>query len=103
MEETRVLIKPIITEKSMDQAGRGRFTFAVEKIATKANIKKAVEAQFKVNVVSVQTLIMKGKKRRAGKKRTVHTLAPAKKAIVRLVAGQRIDMFEVQTEEGKKT
>lgn len=101
MEQTKILIRPIITEKSMDQAGRGRFTFMVEKEATKPQIQKAVEDQFKVKVLSVQTLIVKGKRGRGGKRRTVIRRSPAKKAIVKLSPGQRIDLFEVPQEVPK--
>lgn len=99
MDTTSIIIAPVITEKSMDEAGRGRFTFVVDKDANKAEIKKAVEEQFKVNVVSVQTLITKGKKRRVGKRRVTFIRPSLKKAIVKLVDGQRIDLFEVQKEE----
>lgn len=99
MEATNILIRPVITEKSMDEAGRGRFTFVVTNGATKPDIKKAVEEQFKVNVVSVQTLTTKGRGARVGKRRTQVELKSVKKAIVKLVDGQRIDLFEVQ--EGK--
>lgn len=101
MEQTEILIQPIITEKSMDEAGKGRFTFMVVKEATKPQIKKAVENQFKVNVLSVQTLIVKGKRGRGGKRRTVIKRSPAKKAIVKLAPGQRIDFFEVPQEVPK--
>lgn len=101
MDAASVLIRPIITEKSMDEAGRGRFTFVVAKAATKPEIKKAIEGQFKVNVVSVSTLISKGKKGRAGKRRVEVIHASFKKAIVGLKEGQRIDMFEVQSEAPK--
>lgn len=103
MDQTSVLIRPIITEKSMDEAGRGRFSFAVMKYATKPEIKKAVEEQFKVNAISVQTLIMKGKSRRAGKRRMKVHMSSYKKAIVKLAQGQRIDLFEVPEKETQKT
>ena len=101
MEQTDIIRRPVITEKSMDEAGRGHFTFAVLQAATKIDIKKAVEGEFKVHVLSVQTLIAKGKRRRAGKRRTEAEGKPFKKAIVKLKEGERIDLFEVQ-EEGKK-
>lgn len=102
MDAASILIRPIITEKSMDEAGRGRFTFVVAKNATKPEIKKAIEGQFKVNVISVATLVSKGKRGRAGKRRTEVVYTPFKKAIVGLKEGQRIDMFEVQEGEKKK-
>lgn len=102
MEQTDILIRPVITEKSMDEAGRSRFTFVVAKAADKAQIRHAVEEHFKVDVISVQTITMKGKTRRAGKRR-IETKMPAfKKAIVGLKEGQRIDLFDVQKEEPVK-
>lgn len=101
MDQASILVRPVITEKSMDEAGRGRFTFIVAKAATKPEIKQAVEGRFKVKVVSVQTLIIKGKQARVGKKRVSIILSPRKKAIVKLLEGQRIDMFEVQSEAPK--
>lgn len=102
MDQTNILIKPIITEKSMDEAGRGRFTFAVLEKANKPQIKNTVEKQFNVNVISVKTLIVKGKKSRVGRKRIVRHASPFKKAIVELSQGQKIDLFEVQTETPPK-
>lgn len=96
--ETRVLIKPIITEKSMDGAGRGRFTFKVAQGANKFEIKKAVEDQFAVHVMSVQTIYLPGKTVRTGKKRMETTTSPWKKAIVKLKEGEKIGLFEVGKE-----
>jgi len=62
------LIRPIITEKSMREAQKGRFTFETAKHADKLTIKKIVEELFKVRVLSVATRIVKGKSKRFGKK-----------------------------------
>ncbi|RJQ38844.1 50S ribosomal protein L23, partial [Candidatus Microgenomates bacterium] len=64
-----VIIKPIISEKSMAHAGAEKFTFMVSKDSDKKSIKKAVEKKFKVNVLSVSTHIVKGKNRRVGARR----------------------------------
>lgn len=101
MDEGRIITAPIITEKSMNEAGRGRFTFAVAKDATKTQVKKAVEQLFKVHVMSVQTLVGKGKRARTGKKRVEIALSHFKKACVKLAEGERIDLFDVQTETAK--
>ena len=89
-----VIIAPLISEKSMNDAGFGKFTFKVSKKADKKQIKKEVEDKFKVDVLSIATLIVKGKKRRFGAKRTEATLSSWKKAIVKLKAGQKIDVFD---------
>ncbi|MDP3758652.1 MAG: 50S ribosomal protein L23 [Candidatus Daviesbacteria bacterium] len=89
-----VLKRPIITEKSMNQAGLGKFTFEVVSRADKKNIKQAIEEKFKVTVISVATNIVKGKTARVGKRRAEITKSSWKKAIVGLAKGQKIDLFE---------
>jgi len=89
-----VIIAPLISEKSMNDAGFGKFTFKVSKKADKKQIREEVEDKFKVNVLSIATSIVKGKKRRFGANRTEVTLSSWKKAIVKLKAGQKIDVFE---------
>jgi len=96
MNITDVIIAPLITEKSMKEAGLGKFTFKVAKKADKNNIARAVEDKFKVNVVSVATIIVKGRTQRFGKRRVETALPDWKKAIVKLKAGEKIDLFEVQ-------
>ncbi len=90
-----ILLKPIITEKSMREATVGRFTFAVAVEANKPAIKKAVEEVFKVRVTHIDTTTIKGRTRRAGKKRRSVVIAPFKKAIVALAQGQKIDYFDI--------
>lgn len=101
MEQIDILRRPVITEKSMSQASVGRFTFEVAMEASKNQIRQAVEKQFKVKVVSIHTLIVKGKKKRVGKKRQQVKNSSRKKAIVTLFPGQKIDIFE-GVESGKK-
>ncbi len=96
MEITRILKRPIISEKSMQAAKTGRYTFEVERKATKSEIKKAVESQFGVKVIAVYTLIQKGKSRRGGQRRIATSLSPFKKAVVQLAKEQKIDIFEVK-------
>ena len=87
-------LKPIITEKSMSVTASGKYTFLVKKEANKNEIRKAVEDLFKVNVVSITTVVRKGKTRRIGKKRIEKLLASRKKAVVKLKDGQKIAAFE---------
>lgn len=84
-----IIIKPIITEKSMDLTADKKYVFKVAKDATKPEIAAAVEELFKVDVKSVNTINMKKKPRRlrysqgytaAWKKATV-TLEPGSKTI----------------------
>lgn len=92
-----ILKRSIITEKSMSGAAQNRYSFEVDVIASKGQIKKAVEDTFDVQVISVRTAKMAGKRYRAGKSRREVRKPDKKKAIVELKQGQKIDMFETQT------
>ena len=62
-----IIVRPLITEKSMDSVSEKRYSFEVQKSATKADIAAAVEAMFKkTKVVKVNTIIMKKKPKRYG-------------------------------------
>ncbi|MBI3385985.1 50S ribosomal protein L23 [Candidatus Gottesmanbacteria bacterium] len=93
---------PWMTEKSLDLARRGWYTFAVSKQADKASIAKEVSALYGVTVTDVRTITLHGKERRVGRLMRKVTKPDWKKALVRLKAGQKIDAFEVTTEEGKQ-
>ena len=88
----QVLEKPIITEKSLGMKERVRtLCFRVEPHATKAEIKRAVGAIFKVKVESVRTAVFRGKARRRG--RTFGYRPEWKKAYVKLRAGEKIPEY----------
>ncbi|HVZ12569.1 MAG TPA: 50S ribosomal protein L23 [Patescibacteria group bacterium] len=96
------LVKPIISEKSFTEAKAGKYTFLVDKAATKTDIKNAVEMLFSVDVRNVYTANIKGTKTR--NTRTGRRILPAdyKKARVKLANGQKIAIFEESTGEEKK-
>ncbi|CCY99564.1 50S ribosomal protein L23 [Clostridium sp. CAG:793] len=75
-----VIIAPVVTEKSNDEIQMGKYTFKVNKKATKVDIKRAVEKLFEVKVLSVNTMTVKGKEKRVG--RSVGKTSDWKKAIV---------------------
>lgn len=78
-----VILKPVITEKSMNAMGEKKYTFLVHTEATKNQIKEAVEKMFEgAKVASVNTMNQQGKKRRRGM--VVGKTAKTKKAIVKL-------------------
>lgn len=88
-----IIRKPLITEKSMDQIADGKYSFAVDKNANKTEIKKALETIFGVKVAKVNTMNMKGKKKRMGA--NVGKRADWKKAIVTLAPDSKgIEFFE---------
>ncbi|MBQ2696362.1 MAG: 50S ribosomal protein L23 [Clostridia bacterium] len=88
-----IIIKPIISEQSMDQLSEKKYTFEVKKSANKIEIKKAIEEIFDVKVESVNTMNMMGKMKRMG--RNEGRRASWKKAIVKLTADSKtIEFFE---------
>ena len=66
MVAEEVIVKPIVTEKSSDGIQAGKYTFKVNKNATKVEIAKAVEKLFEVKVLKVNTISVKGKEKRVG-------------------------------------
>ena len=75
-----IIIKPIITEKSNAEMQAGKYTFEVNKKATKVDVKRAVEKLFNVKVLKVNTINVSGKEKRVG--RNIGKTADWKKAIV---------------------
>ena len=75
-----IIIAPVVTEKSSGEIGEGKYTFKVNKKATKIDIKRAVEKLFEVKVLNVNTMTVKGKEKRVG--RNVGKTSDWKKAIV---------------------
>ncbi|AZO96544.1 50S ribosomal protein L23 [Iocasia frigidifontis] len=94
MKDSRdVIISPIISEKSMDLIEENNtYTFKVARKANKVEIRNAIEDIFNVQVLKVNTMNVSGKKRRMGFK---EGRTPAwKKAMVKLAAGDRLEIFE---------
>ena len=79
----------------MAEAEKGKYSFIVAQTAHKEDIKKAVEKNFSVNVISVMTIVVKGKRKRAGRNRQKVAGSVLKKAIVELKTGQKISLFEL--------
>jgi large subunit ribosomal protein L23 len=87
-----VILAPVVSEKSYALLDEGRYTFVVHPDTNKTEIKQAVQAIFGVQVVSVNTLNRKGKRKRFGLK--FGTRKNTKRAVVTLAEGERIDIFE---------
>lgn len=93
-----IIIRPIITEKSMKCMDTdNKITFEVKKGTNKTEIRQAVESIFKVKVEKVNTVNVKPKKKRMGK--YVGKTKAIHKAIVKIAAGQDIDLFADNTEK----
>jgi large subunit ribosomal protein L23 len=88
-----VILKPVVTEKSMSGMGEKKYTFLVHPEANKSQIKEAVEKMFEgAKVASVNTMNLDGKNKRRGM--TVGKTAKTKKAIVKLTADSKdIEIF----------
>lgn len=92
-EPYQIVRRPIVTEKSMTSAALNKYTFEVDPDSNKIEIGLAVEKIFNVKVRKVNTLTVKGKKKRQG--RSPAGMTPSiKKAVVTLEPGQRIEIFE---------
>jgi len=96
LEATQIILRPVISEKSMDQSTVRKYTFAVADDANKMQIKAAVEELFKVTVtnVNVMTTKRKEKSRNRRRGRQVGYTSPWKKAVVTIKAGDSIEFFE---------
>ncbi len=88
---------PILTEKSLGEAKKGKYTFLVDSDMNKPDVKCVVDTVFKVHTRQVRIISSRGgtKKNLRGK---IQRIAPKKKAIIVLKAGEKIDLFE---EKGK--
>ena len=91
-EARDIIVKPIVTEQSVAMMENNKYVFKVALSANKIEIKKAVEEIFKVKVVDVNTVRVKGKEKRMG--RSVGRTSDYKKAIVQLAEGDSIEIFE---------
>jgi len=88
-----VVRRPLVTEKSMAGAAVNKYTFEVAPDSNKIEIGEAVQKIFNVKVVKVNTMAIKGKKKRLGRY-PEGTTPDRKKALVTLAPGQRIEIFE---------
>ncbi|HLZ10608.1 MAG TPA: 50S ribosomal protein L23 [Chloroflexota bacterium] len=97
MQTHEVLMRPVVSEKSTELASENKYTFEVSMRSNKIEIRRAVEDRYRVHVASVRTITVPSKERGAGfvaiNKRRRGPTSPWKKAIVTLVAGERIEDF----------
>lgn len=93
MKHYDIIIRPLITEKTNIQKElSNQVSFEVDRRANRIEIRRAVEQAFKVRVISVRTMQMLGKATQRG--RISGKRRDWKKAIVRLMPGERIEFFE---------
>ena len=91
-----IILRPVISEKSMDESQHGKYTFAVHDDVSKIQVAAAVEEIFKVKVAAVNVLTTQAKVKRGGTRRSriAGRTTPWRKAIVTLAPGQKIEFFE---------
>ena len=94
MDARDVIIAPVVSEKSYGLIDRNAYTFNVHPDANKIEIRQAIETIFNVRVEKVNTLNRAGKRKRNRKSWTYGRRASTKLAVVTLVEGDRIDLFE---------
>ena len=94
MDHRDVIIAPVVSEKSYALIDRNAYTFKVHRDANKVQIRQAIEAIFNVRVDKVNTLNRQGKAKRNRRSWTVGHRPATKRAVVTLVEGDSIDLFE---------
>jgi large subunit ribosomal protein L23 len=94
MEPRDVILEPVVSEKSYGLLDEGACTFKVHPDANKIQIRQAIESIFDVRVLKVTTANRKGKRKRNRRALTYGRRPDTKRAIVTLVEGDRIDLFE---------
>ena len=94
MDAHDVIIRPVVSEKSYALLDEGAYTFEIHRDANKIQVRKAIEELFGVKVVKVNTLNRKGKRKRNRRSATFGRRPDTKRAVVTLVEGDSIDLFE---------
>ena len=93
MEARDIIVRPIVTEKTMaQQSANNQVTFVVKKGTNKVQIAKAIEEIYKVKVVKVNVIVTPERKKRVG--RFVGTVSGYRKAIITLAAGDSIAIIQ---------
>lgn len=94
-----IVIKPVITEKSLRLANsENTYVFKVQMTANKNQIKESVEKLFDVQVEKIRTIVNQRELKTTGKKRITTRTGKTKKALVTLKSGQSIDLFDISEE-----
>lgn len=95
MYKGNVIVRPLLTEQTMREVEKDKYTFIVNRGASKTMVQKIVEEKFGVNVLAVTTSLVKGRTKRVGQRRVEVTNGAFKKATLTLKKGQKIDLFTV--------
>lgn len=96
-----IIIRPVISEKSVADSHMGKYTFIISIHATKTQVKYAVAKLFNVGVIGVTTTMIKGTKVRARREKRKIMDSTYKKARVQLKKGEKISLFDEPAETKK--
>ncbi len=97
MNNAYIIKRPIVTEKTLLLAEKeNTYVFEVALQAEKNQIKKMIHDLFKVDVVSVNTVVSHRAQKKTGRKRLAVTTERHKKALVKLKPGQKIELFDLE-------
>ena len=94
MDHRDVILRPVVSEKTMGLLDGNAYTFVVHPDANKIEIREAIETIFNVRVTKVNTLNRTGKRRRNRRSFTFGKRPDTKRAVITLAEGDRIDLFE---------
>lgn len=104
-----MILKPLVTEKTLSLATKNKYTFVVGRHATKDQIARLISNLYEVTVTKIQTTVIPPRSHRVGISAKRVTSGSGKKATISLAAGQKIDIYEVpeapkdeSKKEGKK-
>jgi len=87
-----VIRRPLVTEKNTALQSQNKYAFQVSKDSNKEQVKEAIEKAFKVNVIAVNIMTVRGREKRVGRRKVM--VSPWKKAVVTLKTGDKIQIFE---------
>ncbi|CAN5245260.1 50S ribosomal protein L23 [soil metagenome] len=94
MDAHDVILRPVVSEKSYALLDTGAYTFEIHRDANKIQVRLAIEELFGVKVAKVNTLNRKGKRKQNRRSATFGRRPDTKRAVVTLVEGDSIDLFE---------
>jgi large subunit ribosomal protein L23 len=96
MTNLKVIIRPVITEKSSSKTTEGKHVFEVQKSARKPAIKQAIEEIYGIKVTDIKTHIIPQKVRIFGRNRVLTKRPVTKRAIVSIEKGKTLDPFKIK-------
>ena len=97
MKSNLIVLKPVFTEKTLIQQENGKYTFWVKKETTKGQIKDSFESVFGLKVLSINTVLVKGKIKTDRQKRLPIKKSDLKKAIITVDKTKKIELLKLNT------